>query len=581
MAAGPQIIVEYVAKVDKLNKANSEVGLGATKAGKLARKAFLPAVGALVAVGAAALKAGDAASALNEQMAASEQVFGSQAKSVQDWSKTTARSIGLSSRASLTAANAYGNMFNTVGLGAKDVARMSKQMVQLGGDMASFHDQDPTEMLDKLRSGLSGEAEPLRRFGVLISDARVKAFAYKSGIAKVGSELTEAQKVQARYGVIMEDTVKAQGDAARTSESVANKQRQAAAAYEDTQAKLGQALLPVMQAFLGVLQKVLGFISRYPGLLQVLAVAVVAVAAAVVLMNVALAVASVVASPVALVVLAVVAAIAALVVVIILVIRYWDQIVAAFKAGADLIKRAVVAVFDWIRGNWPLLLGILAGPFGLAVALIVRYWDQVKGAAATALGAIRSALGTFAGWIAGIARQIIAPLGWIDDALMGIAHAAQSMFGLVKTAINGLVSFLTGIVGQVRSAASSIAGAIKAPINAVLGAIDAVKISVKFAGKKLPGPIPDIPGFSFTIDPFPDVPRLAKGGVLSSPTLALVGEGRGREIITPEDLLRDIVGDGAPEVRVYIGDQELRGMIRYEVRRGDDRTAQVLLGGRA
>ena len=462
MAAGPKIVVEYVAKVDGLLKGQEAVGASASRTGKLARKAFLPAAAALGVVAIASTRAMDAASALNEQMAASEQVFGKHARAVQDWSKTGAKAFGLSRTEALRAANAYGNMFATVGLGAGDVTAMSKKMVQLAGDMASFHDQDPTEMLDKLRSGLSGEAEPLRKFGVLISDARVKAFAYSHGIAKAGATLTEAQKVQARYGVIMQDSAKAQGDFARTADSVANRQRTVAAETANVSAQFGQALLPVTKTVLSVVSSLLGFFGRYPAILKILVVAIAAVAAAVVVMNVALAVTAVVASPVALTVLAIVAAFVALIAIIVLVIRNWDAIVGAMDRGWRTIKSAAEAVFQWLRSNWPLLVGILAGPFGLAIALIARHWDAIKQAASSALGTVRSLLGTFAGWIAGVARQITAPLGWISDALGAIGDAAVAAVGIVKAQLGRLAGWILDLVGSIRGAATGVANAIKA-----------------------------------------------------------------------------------------------------------------------
>ena len=124
---------------------------------------------------------------------------------------------------------------------------MSKCMVQLAGDMASFHDQDPTAMLDALRSGLSGEAEPLKKFGVLMTEATVKAAAYQKGIAKNGAELTEGQKVQARYALIMEQTARRRA----TSPARATPSRTGSASWaetENTTASFGQALLPAMQA---------------------------------------------------------------------------------------------------------------------------------------------------------------------------------------------------------------------------------------------------------------------------------------------------------------------------------------------
>jgi hypothetical protein len=99
------------------------------------------------------------------------------------------------------------------------------------------------------QSGLAGETEPLRRFGLDLSAATVEAYAYANGIGTVGTELTEAQKVQARYGLLMEQTNKTQGDFANTSDQLANSQRILQARMENARAELGTALLPAMTKF--------------------------------------------------------------------------------------------------------------------------------------------------------------------------------------------------------------------------------------------------------------------------------------------------------------------------------------------
>jgi hypothetical protein len=80
--------------------------------------------------------------------------------------------------------------------------------------------------------------------------------------------------------------------------------------------------------------------------------------------------------------------------------------------------------------------------------------------------------------------------------------------------------------------------------------------------------------------PFPNIPLLAAGGVVDQPTLAVVGEA-GREIITPETLLRQILAEQRPSVRVYIGDTELRGIVRTEVDDASTGLARTLIAGGA
>lgn len=188
----------------------------------------------------------DAASDLNEQVNKTETIFGGSSDEISAWSKTTASAFGISRTEALSAAGAFGQLLETSGLTRREAAGMSRGLVELGSDIASFNNIDPADALLKLRSGLAGEAEPLRQVGVLLSETRVKQEAYRLGIVQSGATLTEAQKVQARYSLILKDTTSAQGDFSRTSGGLANQQRILRARFADTRAELGGRLLPIM-----------------------------------------------------------------------------------------------------------------------------------------------------------------------------------------------------------------------------------------------------------------------------------------------------------------------------------------------
>ena len=229
-------------QLDKtLSNVGSKAGKGlSTAAGNIAKITTIASIGAVGLLAKSLQNASD----LNEEINKTKVVFGSASKSVLAFSDTTANALGISKSEALGAAGAFGNMFKTIGLAEGESADMSKKLVTLAADMASFNNEDPSEMLDKLRSGLSGEAEPLRRFGVLLSEAAVKEEAYSTGIAKRGAKLTEAQKVQARYSLILKQTAVQQGDFERTSGGMANLMRRLKANFKDASAVIGTALLP-------------------------------------------------------------------------------------------------------------------------------------------------------------------------------------------------------------------------------------------------------------------------------------------------------------------------------------------------
>lgn len=207
---------------------------------------------AAVAAGAAILKfgadAGRATSDLTEQVNASQTVFGRASDAVVRFSTTTRDSLGLSQRAALEAANQFGAFFKNVGFGEESTAQFSEGMVRLAADLASFKNVagGAEEVALALRSGLSGEAEPLRRFGVFLNEAKVKNEALKLGLADTNGELGDGAKILARYTIILRETRDAQGDFAKTSESLANQQRILEAKTEDLKASFGQLSTPLL-----------------------------------------------------------------------------------------------------------------------------------------------------------------------------------------------------------------------------------------------------------------------------------------------------------------------------------------------
>jgi phage-related protein len=156
-------------------------------------KAFRPALIGFAAVAAGAGLAIKAASDLNEQVNKASVVFGKSAPAIVAWSQTTAKSLGISQRAALEAAGTFGNMLVPMGIARDRAAEMSKRMVTLAADMASFNNASPEETLQAIRSGLAGETEPLRKFGVFLSEARVKQEALNLGLIKGAGALEAAQ----------------------------------------------------------------------------------------------------------------------------------------------------------------------------------------------------------------------------------------------------------------------------------------------------------------------------------------------------------------------------------------------------
>lgn len=205
-----------------------------------------------------------AASDMNESLSKVQVVFGENADAITRWSETSSTAMGLSKQGALEAAGTYGNLFQAFGLGQGEATKMSTSLVQLASDMASFNNTSVDDALLALRSGLSGETEPLKRFGVALNDVRLKEEAMRMGLIKTTSgTLPPAIKAQAAYALIMHDTTLAQGDFERTSSGTANTMRIVAAQMQNAKAALGEALLPAFQALLLVLKPIIAGLAAF------------------------------------------------------------------------------------------------------------------------------------------------------------------------------------------------------------------------------------------------------------------------------------------------------------------------------
>jgi hypothetical protein len=257
MAIRIPIISEFNPKGIAAAKAEFATLEGAgSKSMFLLQKAILPAaaaIGAFTSVIAPAIKA---ASDFEESASKVDVIFGKASKSVKDFAETAATSLGQSKQSVLDAAGAFGTFGKAAGLAGEDLALFTTDFVALSTDLASFNNTTPEEAVQAIGAALRGEAEPLRRFGVLLNDATLKAEAMELGIYKGSGALTAQQKILAAQSAIYKQTGDAQGDFARTADGLANKQRTLSALFKNFQIQLGQQLLPAATDFANGLVKI-------------------------------------------------------------------------------------------------------------------------------------------------------------------------------------------------------------------------------------------------------------------------------------------------------------------------------------
>jgi len=174
------------------------------------------------------------------------------ATAAREWSVTTSKALGLNQFELRKNVGVIFQMTKSMGIAKKDAYGMATGITQLANDMASFFNLAPADAFMKLQAGITGEAEPLKRLGILVDETTSKQTAMRHGIIKQGEAMSQTQKVQARWLAILDQTKDAQGDLARTMDSPANKMRILQTRVEELVTELGMHLLPIWEFLLSI-----------------------------------------------------------------------------------------------------------------------------------------------------------------------------------------------------------------------------------------------------------------------------------------------------------------------------------------
>ena len=187
----------------------------------------------------------------------SEQLFGvsmkGMANDAREWSDELSASLGLNAYGLRKNVGIFNTMFTSMGLSTDKAYEMSTGLVELAEDMASFYNMDSEEAFTKLRAGITGETEPLKRLGIMVDENTTKQYALSEGISQTGKDMSQTEKLMARYAAIMGQTADAQGDLARTINSPVNQIRILGNTLDMAKISLGQAFQPIQAIVLPLL----------------------------------------------------------------------------------------------------------------------------------------------------------------------------------------------------------------------------------------------------------------------------------------------------------------------------------------
>lgn len=383
---------------DKIGKAGDKMKSVGTK---LTAFATLPVLGLGVAAFKSASDVGESFNKMNE-------VFGESAKEIDEWAKQSAKAVGLSRGEALDAAGAFGNMFTQLGITRKEAAKMSKGIVGLAADFASFHNADISEVITAQSAAFRGEYDSLQRFLPLINAATVEQRALEMTGKASNKELTAQEKALAVNALMFEGAGKAAGDFARTSDGAANAQRIATAQIKDAAATLGQQLIPIVQ-------QVIGFVSdlatKFGGLSDSQQKTILIVGGLIAVLGPAIAIIGHLLTVIRAVQVAMLFLAANPIVLIIAgIVALGAAVVIAYQKF-ETFRNVVQAVFGWIKNHWGTLLTIIAGPIGLAVALVIKNFDSIKGAVQSVWDFVRPIFKTMGDAISAVAGPLSKVVG--------------------------------------------------------------------------------------------------------------------------------------------------------------------------
>lgn len=152
---------------------------------------------------------------------------------------------------------------NTIGFAAQQADILSEGLTQLTYDMASMYNVDYADMMNTIKSGLAGQTKSLMRYGISVHQATLEQTAMNIGLQKSWSQFSETEKVALRYISIMEQASLAQGDLARTLESPSNQMKILKSQLTVLLRNLGKLVVTLSQFVLPIVNALFTSVNKF------------------------------------------------------------------------------------------------------------------------------------------------------------------------------------------------------------------------------------------------------------------------------------------------------------------------------
>lgn len=276
-----RLIVRIDADIENFEKNLSEVAGATRRLGQhlqdVGKSLTVGVTLPITALGAASVKmASDAAESANKFNV----VMGSAAGDVRAELLKLYDTVPLTTGEMENLAAGIQDMLVPMGVAREEGAMMSANMIKLAGDIGSFNNVHPEQVLEAMKSALAGSSEPMRQFGVDTRVAALEAIALEHGLIGLGESMDSAAMAEAVMIAIQKDSTDAMGDAARTAGEFSNSVKYLVRDAKELATTFGNILIPIVAPLVGWLKNVVNWIQDMSPVTQTAIVVVAGLAAA-------------------------------------------------------------------------------------------------------------------------------------------------------------------------------------------------------------------------------------------------------------------------------------------------------------
>jgi len=190
---------------------------------------------------------------LEQSVGAIDAVFKGSADQMHKWSESAATSVGLTKNEYNQLGTLIGAQLKNGGTSIDQLGKKTNDLIGVGADLSSMFGGTTADAVDALSSALKGERDPIEKYGVSLTQAKIDAEAAALGFQKVGGSLSTEATQAATLSLIMKQTADAHGNFASEADTLSHKQQVLNAIWSDGKAAIGTALLPAVSGLVGML----------------------------------------------------------------------------------------------------------------------------------------------------------------------------------------------------------------------------------------------------------------------------------------------------------------------------------------